>query len=554
MKNSYNYWIDRWQKSKTFIVENDRIKPKSYLFSSFPKTNIYGFQNGNIRPQIIGDFYSRYKRMNNFNVMYPVGYDSLGLTSFLENKKFSNVINDDISLIFKDQLLKLGVGIDETKEIDLKHNEYLTILQLAFIDLYEKGYIKYDHVTVYQDENQKKIIDSYYRNDDLHPNRVKAFYLDISNCLKEITEKINELNVDKNIKEELLNILEPKRSIDIEFMLTNGKKVQTNMKNPEYMGGIAFIALHPDYIDLEDYISLDELSAMEQYLSADNTNEFGLFSGNYAINPLTGDKIPVFISVNYDIPVYIGNPYLNKNDYDVALEEGIRVIDIVQDGIFINSDFLNGVSVEEGKDLLIDNFFEADMCSVNTYYDKKEILVSSSDTLGALIPFLKDSDNKIYSLKRYLPFIFSPQFRPILGNDVDVPGRTIEGSINHLFSTGLVPILSLIYDEIGGSSSIFSKETIKMLQDWNGIEVYSLMEKELYASVFIPCVILAIIEKEKGVKLPPLFQNILIIKDTLDEFHQVMDRSNINLFDLNKLFDLYEPDSIRMYFLSKTTS
>ena len=132
--------------------------------------------------------------MDNFNVMYPVGYDSLGLKSFLENKKYSNLLNDDISLIFKQQLLKLGVAIDETKEIDLKHNEYLTILQLAFIDLYEKGYIKYDNVVVYQDDNHKKIIDSYYKNDSLHPNRVKSFYLDISNCIDDIIDKINTLN------------------------------------------------------------------------------------------------------------------------------------------------------------------------------------------------------------------------------------------------------------------------------------------------------------------------------------------------------------------------
>lgn len=551
MKNNNNYWIDRWQKSKSFRVENDRIKQKSYLFSSFPKTNMYGFQNGNIRPQLIGDFFSRYQRMDNFNVMYPIGYDSLGLKSFLENKKFSNLINDDISLIFKEQLLKLGIGIDDTKEIDLKHNEYLTILQLAFIDLYEKGYIKYDNVIVYQDENQKKIIDSYYKNDNLHPNRVKAFYLDISECIDLIITKINELNTTEEVKNQLLDMLEPNQSVNIEFMLTNNKKIEVNMKNPEYIGGISFIILHPDFIDVEDFIDLDELSALEKYLSDDNTNDFGMFTGNYAINPLTGNKIPVFLSVNYDVPVYIGNPYLNKKDYDIAIEEGIRILDIVQDGVFIQSDFLNGIKIEDGKDLLIENFYNADMCTINTYYEKKEILLSSTDTLGALIPFLKDSDNKIYSLKKHLPFIFSPQFRPILGNDVDVPGRTIEGSINHIFSTGLSPLLSLIYDEIGGSSSIFSKETINMLKQWNGIEVYSLMKNELYVGVFIPLVILTIIEKEKGVELPPLFKKLLIIEDTVDSNNLIMNRSNNNLFDLNKLLDKYSPDAIRMYFLSK---
>ena len=551
LKNSYSYWINRWQTSKSFRVENDRIKQKSFLFSSFPKTNIYGFQNGNIRPQLIGDFFSRYQRMDNFNVMYPVGYDSLGLKSFLENKKYSNLINDDISIIFRQQLLNLGVAIDETKEIDLKHNEYLTILQLAFIDLYEKGYIKYDNVVVYQDDNHKKIIDSYYKNDSLHPNRVKSFYLDISNCIDDIIDKINTLNTTDEIKKQLLNILEPNRSINIDLMLTNGKQITINMKNPEFMSGIAFICLHPDYIDLDEFVSLDELSAMEEYLSADNTNDFGFFTGNYAINPLTGNKIPVFISVNYNVPVYIGNPHLNKEDYETAISEGIRILNITQDGVFVQSDFLNGIRVEEGKELLIENFLEADMCTVDTYYEKKEILLSSTDTLGALIPFLKDSDDKIYSLKKHLPFVFSPQFRPILGNDVDVPGRTIEGSINHLFSSGLTPLLSLIYDEIGGSSSIFSKETIDMLKKWDGIEVYSLTKNEIYVGIFMPLVILSIIEKEKEVKLPPLFKKLLLIENTLDTNEEIMERSNNNLFDLDKLLNKFSPDAVRLYFLSK---
>ena len=98
LKNSYSYWINRWQTSKSFRVENDRIKQKSFLFSSFPKTNIYGFQNGNIRPQLIGDFFSRYQRMDNFNVMYPVGYDSLGLKENNYERIVFNEITKDVIL------------------------------------------------------------------------------------------------------------------------------------------------------------------------------------------------------------------------------------------------------------------------------------------------------------------------------------------------------------------------------------------------------------------------------------------------------------------------
>ena len=111
------------------------------------------------------------------------------------------------------------------------------------------------------------------------------------------------------------------------------------------MGGISFIAIHPDCVELEEYISFEELSALEKYLSEDNTNEFGLFTGNYAINPLTGDKIPVFVSTNYNEQIHIGNTYTNLEDYRLANSEGIRTVDIVQDGIMINSDFFIFISI-----------------------------------------------------------------------------------------------------------------------------------------------------------------------------------------------------------------
>lgn len=551
MKNSYDYWIEKWQKSKNFRVESDRIKTKSYLFSSFPKTNTYGFQRGNIRPLLVGDFYSRYLRMAGENVLFPTGYDSLCFTSYLENKKHSNTINDEISNLFREQMLRLGIGIDTFKEIDLKHNDYLSALQLAFIELYEKGYIQYGKSLVYQNKQKTKIYDAYYKIPDLTITEQDVFSLNIQSITSELITKIQGLPTNDNVKEELLTMLMPKESLTIPFLVTNGNRISITLKEPQYMGGISFIFIHPDYIDFSQYTIYEEHIAIERYLSDDNTNDFGVFTGTYAVNPLTGRKIPIFVSVKYDVDIYVANPYLDSTARMLAKEEGLPIIDVIQNGVFIESDFLNGLPEEEGKDFLIKNFVEASVASVNQYYSRETILLSSLDTYGALIPFLKDNDGKIYSLKKYLPLVFSSKFRPILSEDIDVPGSLITGSINHLFSTGMLPILAMLYDDIGDSISIFSKEALKTFSMWKGIEVMAIEKNELFEYVFVPLCIMTIIEKETEKKLAPFYKNLILISETFDDNYKLIKRANNNLLDLNHYLTQYGGDALRIYFLSK---
>ena len=545
-KNS-EYYINKWQKSKIFCVEKDRIKPKSYLFSTFPKTNLYGFQDGNVRAILAGDMLSRFKRMIGYNVLFPIGYDSLGLSSFMENKKHSNAINDDICDIFRTQMLRLGVGIDEQKEIDLKSNSYLSSLQLAFIELYERGYIKYDFLPILQDRTGKKIFDTYLVNKDLVPSRTKAFYLDLSNISCDLVNKINELPINKGYKDELLNILKPSKSLEIEFLITNGTKLSLEIKEPQFIGGISYICLNPDYVDFALYTVYDEYSSIESYLTEEN-EAFGVFSGTYAINPLTGKKIPIFISVEYNEDIYVGNPGINEEDRKFAEEEGLEIIEIISEGTLVASDFLNGLDIDSAKDIIINSFVDAEIGVLKNYYAKDKILLSSNDAFGALLPFLQD-DEGIHSIKNYLPFTFSAKFRPVLDDNIDVPGAPMSGSINHIFSSGMASILSLFYDEIGASVSIFSKEAIDIYNEWDGIECAFIYKKEIMENVMFPLCIKTIIEKENNVKLSPLFKKIVWLDKTYDSNYSKMKRINNNLFDIEGYLNQYKGDALRLYFL-----
>lgn len=551
MKHDYTYWIEKWNKGKIFRVENDRVKKKSFIFSSFPKTNLYGFQDARFRSLLACDFYSRYERMKGINVLFPTGFDSLGFSSFIENKKHNIAMKKDIVSIFDEQMKFFGIGIDEQKKMDLKQQDYLTSLQLAFVELYEKGYIRYDWIEVYQDVAGKKIFDSYFSKEQFVPNRIKAFYLDLSSIQNEILEKIHHLPCQEEQKNDLLKMMEPKEILQMNLAVTNGAKLPVELEEPQYLGGLSFILIHPDYMDISLYTLYEEYPAIELYLSLENENDFGVFSGTYAINPLTGKKVPIFISVKYDVPVYLANPFLNSLDHITAKEEGLPIIDVVQNGVFIESDFLNGMKEELGREAIIKSFSDADMCQCKMVYTKDKILLSSLDSLGALIPFLKDSEDRIYSLKKYLPFIFSAKLRPILDENIDVPGNIISGSINHIFSTGMLPILSLLYDDIGAVISIFSKEAIELYKAWFPIQFMAIYQTDLFESIFFPLCIFSIIEKESRVGLPPLFQKLEIETYGCDENGKPFTKANHNLFEMKNCLEHIHGDALRLYFLSK---
>ncbi len=549
MYKSINYWIDKWQNDKIFNVENDQLKPKSFYFSCFPKAHLYGFQDGEIRPLLVGDFYARLERMKGNNVLYPTGIDMLGKKAHEELKKYKN---DEIYEAFHSQMLELGIGIDEEKHILLNQDNYVTSLQLAFLELFERGYIKYGQIPVIYDVKKKQIYDFYYEYEGSQQIPTKAFYLDISHLQLEIESKIMELEISEDIKKKLCQMLSPQRSITLPFYVTNGNKLILDFKEPQYMGGISYILLHPDYIDFSLYTNPEQWSGIEQYLSDDNTNDFGVFTGNYAINPLTGKKIPIYVSVLHECPIYVANPYLNQEDRKIALDEGLPVVDVVQNGVFIESDFLNGIEEEKGKDILIDQFLQADMGEVHTYYSKEKILLSSLDIYGVLFPVLISEEGQLYPMKDKLPFTLNSKFKMVLTENNNIAVNKVDGSINEIFSMGMLPLLSLLYDEMGDCVSIFSKETMEILYSWNSIKLFTVPENRLFESVFFPLCILAIIEKEKGIVLPPLLKDIKLVGSTLDAAYQPLDRSFKNLLDIPTYIHQYSSDAIRVYFFSKT--
>ncbi len=547
------YWIKKWQKDKTFYVENDRIKDKMLLYTPFPYTNLLGFQNAEILPILSTDVLARFNRMNNKNVLFPTGFNSLCNTSFIENKKISNHLNDDLTDIFDNQMRGLGIGINESKHINMRHDEYLSNLQQAFIDLYNRGYIEYKPKKVYYSKKHNKLYDYMNKPSISSSMIVKSFVLKIDSVIDDVLSDINKIKCDDEIKDSLIKSFEPKRIMKLSLFVSNGATIELTLDEPQFLGGVSYIFLNPEHIDITDYTDINEYSSIISYLE-NNTGLFA-FSGLFAKNPLTGRDIPIFISTIYDIDIYLGIPGVDEDDRLLANEQELEIIEIIKDNTLINSDFLDSLEINEAREKIFNAFIEAEIADDYIEYNNIEILLSSNDNFGPLFPFLEDKDTgEIHSLQGHLPYAFSDKMRPVLLDNVDIIGNTMNGTINNLFTSGMCPILSIIYDDIGSIISIFSDEAYSDLEAWGGNECLIINRKQIYSSLIMPLIFYNIIKKESRFDLPLFIKEVKLVKEIVDIKHNKIRRINNNLIDFDKLLLKHYPDSIRIFMLLEENS
>lgn len=544
-------WYKKWCIARGFIIENDMLKSKSYIYTSMPKANQFGFQNGNLRGVIASDVFARFDRLNDLNVLYPIGLDTLSFSSFSEAKKNDNLLDDEIPNIYIEELKELGVGINDAKLINMRHDEYLITLQEAFIDLYEKGYIVYKNRILYEDNKTKKLYDDFTLQDNIEYSKVKvkSFSLDISSVIEDVHKDITLLDIKEEYKNDLLKRFGIKRNLKMSFDLSNKNKLNVILDKPEYLGGLSFIVLNPNLIDIETYVRDEEREAVKEILEM-TSNPFA-DSGLTALNPLTGRQIPIFISTLYNQAIYLVFPGAIEDDRLLQENMELEYIDIISNGLLINSDFLDGMTLKKAHDEIINVFSDAGIADIEITYENTLINLSSSDGFGPLFPFLYDKDSgTLNSLRGFLPYNFSSQFRPVLSEKTNISGTPLKGSINSLFVDGMAPILSINYDEYSSSDSLFTKSFIEEMKSWVPISTFMVEKTRIVSGLLMPIIIHNILKRETNYTITNLFNKLFIIPETLDYTYTRLAKWNNNTLDVMGILKRYYSDSIRWYFLS----
>tara|TARA_B100000953_G_scaffold119609_1_gene98474 strand:+ start:119 stop:2671 length:2553 start_codon:yes stop_codon:yes gene_type:complete len=442
-KKTEKKWQDYWEKNKSFKCEVNKKLKKFYCLEMFPYPS-GKIHMGHVRNYAIGDVLSRFKSMQGFNVLHPMGWDSFGMPA--ENAARENNLHPknwtekNIS-VMKNQLKKLGLSIDWDREISTCSEDYYKHQQLFFIELFKKGlvyrkenYVNWDPVDETVLANEQVINGKGWRSGAVvERKKLSQWFFNISKFSDDLLNGLNELkNWPNKVKIMQKNWIGKSFGCEINFKIEGDlptKEIKCFTTRPDTLFGLSFLAVSVDH-PLSKYFSKDpKFTQFKKDCSKTGTTEESIAQGEkigfktklLAVNPLNpNQKVPIyfanFVLMDYGFGAVFGCPAHDQRDLDFAIKYNLSVKTVVKPvsetdnftvaseayigaGKIINSDFLNGLKVpEESIIKTIDILEEKKIGKRKINFRLKDWGVSRQRYWGCPIPIAYDSDGNILTI------------------------------------------------------------------------------------------------------------------------------------------------------------
>ena len=435
-------WQSFWLKNKSFKAEINK-KPKFYCLEMFPYPS-GKIHMGHVRNYTIGDVLARYKLLQGFNVLHPMGWDSFGMPA--ENAAKQNNLNpkkwtEDNIEIMKSQLKKLGLSIDWDREISTCSPEYYKHQQKIFLELYDKGlvyrkesYVNWDPVDKTVLANEQVIDGRGWRSGAIvERKKLNQWFFKISNFSEELLTDLDTLEQwPEKVKTMQKNWIGKSFGCEIDFRIEgseNIKSIKCYTTRPDTLFGFSFLALSVDHPLSKFYENKIDFIKFKEKCSKTGTTEesiaqaekIGFKTELMAINPLDEtNKVPVyfanFVLMDYGFGAVFGCPAHDQRDYDFAKKYDLEIKTVVkpQDknddfkvtneayagpGVIINSKFLNGLIVPSNSVTETIKILEKKKIgNRKTNYRLKDWGISRQRYWGCPIPIAYNSKNEIVKI------------------------------------------------------------------------------------------------------------------------------------------------------------
>ena len=429
---SYNFkevekkWQEYWDKNKTFYTDVwDFSKPKFYALDMFPYPSGQGLHVGHPEGYTATDIISRMKRMQGYNVLHPMGWDAFGLPAEQYAIKTGNHpagFTEANIATFKRQLKMLGLSFDWDKELSTCDPEYYKWTQWIFKQLFNDGLAKLVEMPV----NWCEELGCVLSNDEVINGKserggfpvvrkkMKQWILDIPKYADILLNGLEDIDWPESTKEIQRNWIGRSEGAEVTFKVANNDELKFTVftTRPDTLFGATYCVFAPE-LDLVDLITTDEQKeAVKNYkiqaasksdlerteLSKEKT---GVFTGSYAINPVTGKEIPIWIS-DYVLSTYgtgciMAVPAHDQRDYEFATKFGLDIIPVLEggdiskeafvgDGLHINSDFLNGLNKTDAINKMINWLEENKIGTKKVNYKLREWIFARQRYWGEPIP------------------------------------------------------------------------------------------------------------------------------------------------------------------------
>ncbi len=423
-------WQKKWEENKTYKTDAyDFSKPKYYVMDMFPYPSGQGLHVGHPESYTATDIMARMKRMQGFNVMHPMGFDAFGLPAeqfALKTGHHPSEFTYKNIDHFREQLKALGFSYDWDREIRTCDADYYKWTQWIFIQLYNKGLAYVAEMPVNWCPAEKAVLANEEVTDGKseHGNPVirrnmRQWVLKITAYAESLLEELDEVDWPESTKEMQRNWIGKSTGAEVVFKIDNtDKEFTVYTTRCDTLFGATYCVMSPEHPYVNEITTSEQKSAVEEYQKACatksdlertdlNKDKTGVFTGAYAVNPVSGKKIPIWISdyvlASYGTGAIMAVPAHDTRDYEFAKKFGLDIIPVLeggnieeeawtQDGVHINSEWLNGLGKQEAIEKMIAWLEEHHCGNAKVQYKLRDWLFSRQRYWGEPIPIVHMED------------------------------------------------------------------------------------------------------------------------------------------------------------------
>ena len=425
-------WQDIWDEKQCFHAENDSDKEKFYALVEFPYPSGQGLHVGHPRSYTALDIVARKKRMQGYNVLYPMGWDAFGLPT--ENFAIKNhvhpaeVTKKNIAR-FKSQLKSLGLSFDWSREINTTDPSYYKWTQWIFLQLFKKGlaYKKEMSVNwctsckcVLANEEVVNGVCERCGSEVVHKTK-SQWMLAITKYAQRLIDDLDDVDYIERVKIQQRNWIGRSTGAEVDFKTTEGDTLTVYTTRPDTLFGATYMVISPEHPMIEKWAdklnNIEDVRAYREEAARKsdfertelNKDKTGVkLDGVAAINPVNGKQIPIFVSdyvlMGYGTGAIMAVPAHDDRDWEFAKKFGCEIIEVVsggedvqkaaftakdETGILVNSDFLNGKTVKDAIPAMIEWLGEKGIGHAKVQYKLRDWVFSRQRYWGEPIPIVK---------------------------------------------------------------------------------------------------------------------------------------------------------------------
>ena len=432
-------WEKVWEENKSYKTDvRDFSKPKMYVLDMFPYPSGQGLHVGHVEGYSATDAYSRFKRAQGYNVLHPMGFDSFGLPAeqySIKNNKHPGPFTDINIDNFIRQLKRCGFSYDWDRVIKTSDPKYYKFTQWIFIQLFKKDLAYYGERpvnwcpalgTVLANE---EVIDGKSERGGFPVVRIpmKQWVLKITAYGDKLLAGLDDLDWPSSTIQMQRNWIGKSQGVEVDFKIENtDKKFSVFTTRVDTLYGCTYVVLAPEHPLVKEITTKDQKESVENYINecqrksdlertSLNKEKTGVFTGSYAINPVNGKKVPVYIGDyvlgSYGSGAVMAVPAHDERDYAFALKHNLPIIEVVkggdiskaaftEDGVHINSGVADGMMIKEAKEAIVNLLVEKGAGRIKINYKLRDWIFSRQRYWGEPIPVVHEDDDeyKIHAL------------------------------------------------------------------------------------------------------------------------------------------------------------